>query len=76
LLHYRRSTLRVVEGDAQGKERYVLLGTPESYTQLTAAKTKAGVNIYRAIAESTGCKQFVFDSEVNFTIGYLLSLAQ
>jgi hypothetical protein len=60
----------------KGEERYVVLGTPDSYNQLSGAKSKAGVNIYRAVAEATGCKQFVFDSSVNFTIGYLLGLPQ
>ncbi|MCC3158144.1 hypothetical protein LJ737_12920 [Hymenobacter sp. 15J16-1T3B] len=60
----------------QGSERYVVLGKPASYAQLPGAKTQAGLNIYRAITDGTGCPQFVFDSSVNFTIGYLLALPQ
>ena len=60
----------------QGTERYVVLGKPDTYTQLPGAKNQAGLNIYRAITDGTGCPQFVFDSNVNFTIGYLLALPQ
>ncbi|MBC3786965.1 hypothetical protein [Spirosoma utsteinense] len=55
------------------KERYTVLDAPSGYT-LSEAKSKAGLNIYRAIAESTGTNQFVFDWDANFTIGYLLTL--
>ncbi|QRR00343.1 Ppx/GppA phosphatase family protein [Dyadobacter sandarakinus] len=58
----------------KGKERYTILGTPESYAKLTNAKSKAGVNIYKSVAEETGCQQFVFDWDANFTIGFLLGL--
>lgn len=57
----------------QGKERYTVLDVPTAY-QLDNAKSKAGLNIYKSIASSTGCKQFVFDWEANFTIGFLLDL--
>jgi hypothetical protein len=57
----------------QGKERYTVLNAPAAY-QLDNAKSKAGLNIYRAVAEATGCQQFVFDWDANFTIGYLLTL--
>lgn len=56
-----------------GKERYTVLSAPSAYKS-TEAKTKAGVNIYRAIADGTNCDQFVFDWDANFTIGYLLTL--
>ncbi len=56
-----------------GKERYTVLDAPSAY-QLDNAKSKAGLNIYKAIADATGCKQFVFDWDANFTIGYLLTL--
>jgi hypothetical protein len=59
----------------QGKERYTVLKAPGEY-QLENAKSKAGLTIYKAVAEATGCKQFVFDWDANFTIGYLLSLPQ
>lgn len=57
----------------QGKERYTVLDAPTAYN-LDNAKSKAGLNIYKSIAESTGCKQFVFDWDANFTIGFLLDL--
>ncbi|MCB2409577.1 hypothetical protein [Hymenobacter lucidus] len=58
-----------------GKERYTVLQAADTY-QLDNAKSKAGLNIYKSIAEATGCKQFVFDWDANFTIGYLLTLPQ
>lgn len=57
----------------KGKERYTVLDAPSAY-KLENAKSKAGLNIYRSIAEATGCNQFVFDWDANFTIGYLLTL--
>ncbi|WP_428666674.1 hypothetical protein [Runella sp.] len=56
-----------------GKERYTVLKAPDAY-KLDKAKAKAGGNIYKAIADATGCKQFVFDWDANFTIGFLLGL--
>jgi len=55
------------------KERYTLLKAPGDY-KAEGAKQQAGLNIYTAIAESTGCKQFVFDWDANFAIGFLLNL--
>jgi hypothetical protein len=57
----------------KGKERYTVLDVPSAY-KLDNAKSKAGLNIYKAIADATGCNQFVFDWDANFTIGYLLTL--
>ncbi|MCU0391099.1 MAG: hypothetical protein MUE81_08275 [Thermoflexibacter sp.] len=57
----------------KGEERYTVLGTPDSY-KAEDAKDKAGLNIYKAIAETTSCKTFVFDWDANFTIGFLLGL--
>ncbi|UFH52801.1 hypothetical protein [Spirosoma sp. KNUC1025] len=57
----------------KGKERYTVLDAPSAY-KLENAKSKAGLNIYKAIADATGCDQFVFDWDANFTIGYLLTL--
>ncbi len=57
----------------QGKERYTVLDAASAY-QLDNAKGKAGLNIYRAVADATGCQRFVFDWDANFTIGYLLTL--
>ena len=58
----------------RGKEPYTLLKSPTDYPQLSGAKIKSGLNIYQALAEATGCQQFVFGYDTNFTIGYLLSL--
>jgi hypothetical protein len=55
------------------QERYTVLKAPGDY-KADGAKQKAGLNIYQAIADATGCKQFVFDWDANFTIGFLLSL--
>lgn len=57
----------------KGKERYTVLDAPSAY-KLENAKSKAGLNIYKSIADATGCNQFVFDFDANFTIGYLLTL--
>jgi len=57
----------------KGKERYTVLSGPAAY-KLENAKSKAGINIYKAIADATGTDQFVFDWDANFTIGFLLGL--
>lgn len=56
-----------------GKERYTVLNAPSAY-KLENAKSKAGLNIYKAVADGTGCEKFVFDWDANFTIGFLLDL--
>ncbi len=56
-----------------GKERYTVLKAPADY-KAEGAKQKAGLNIYQAIVDATGCQQFVFDWDANFTIGFLLNL--
>lgn len=56
-----------------GKERYTVLKAPADY-KADGAKQEAGLNIYAAIADATGCRQFVFDWDANFTIGFLLNL--
>ena len=58
----------------QGEEPYTTLLGPDAYPQLSGAKIKSGLNIYQAVASATGCTQFVFGYDTNFTIGYLLSL--
>lgn len=57
-----------------GKERYTVLNAPEKYKDGGDAKTKAGLNIYKAVSDGTDCLQFVFDWDANFTIGFLLGL--
>lgn len=56
-----------------GMERYTVLKAPGDYTGKDV-KEKSGLNIYKAIADATGCQQFVFDWDANFTIGFLLGL--
>ncbi len=56
-----------------GKERYTVLKSPSAYTP-EGDKQAGGLNIYKAIADATGCRQFVFDWDANFTIGFLLEL--
>lgn len=56
-----------------GEERYTVLKAPGEYAG-DKPKTKSGLNIYKAIADATGCDTFVFDWDANFTIGFLLSL--
>lgn len=58
----------------QGKEPFTVLRASETYSQLPGAKTQAGLNIYQSVAGATGCQQFVFGYDANFTIGYLLTL--
>ena len=57
----------------QGQEQFTVLKAPADYAQVEGAKLKAGVTIYHALAEATGCQQFVFGWDTNFTIGYLLA---
>ncbi|WP_201978476.1 DUF6799 domain-containing protein [Hymenobacter rubidus] len=64
----------LAKADRKGQEPFTVLRPANSYSELNGAKTKAGLNIYQAVAEATGCKQFVFGYDANFTIGYLLSL--
>jgi hypothetical protein len=54
-----------------GKERYTVLKAPGDY-KIDGDKQRCGVNIYNAVVKATGCKQFVFDWDANFTIGFLL----
>lgn len=57
----------------EGEERYTVLNAPNAYKS-DKEKTKAGLNIYKALVDATGCDTFVFDWDANFTIGFLLSL--
>ncbi len=59
---------------ASETERYTVLKKPTDY-QPDGAKEKAGLNIYKAMADGTKCDNFVFDWNGNFTIGFLLDLA-
>jgi len=57
----------------KGDERYTVLKNPGDYAG-DKPKTKSGLNIYKAIADATGCDTFVFDWDANFSIGFLLQL--
>jgi hypothetical protein len=59
--------------DRNGKERFTTLRQPKQY-EAKGDKVKAGLNIYQAIADKTGCQTYVFDWDANFTIGFLLLL--
>ena len=56
-----------------GDERYTVLKAPGAYTA-DGAKQKSGLNIYKAVADATGCQYFVFDWDANFAIGFLLNM--
>jgi hypothetical protein len=56
-----------------GKERFTVLNAPDKYAPKDA-KDKAGLNIYKAVADATNTQQFVFDWDANFTIGFLLDM--
>ncbi len=57
----------------KNKERYTVLRRPSDY-YFGDERKDSGVNIYKAIRETTGCERFVFDWSGNFAIGFLLSL--
>ena len=57
----------------QGEERFTVLKSPSDYSA-DKPKVKAGLNIYQALADGTGCDTFVFDWDANFSIGFLLTL--
>lgn len=57
----------------KNQSRYTVLQLPSNY-QANGDTQKAGLNIYKAVADATGCKKFVFDWDANFAIGFLLNL--
>lgn len=57
-----------------GNERFTLLKEPDFYSGGDDVKLKSGINIYRALTESSKCNTFVFDWDANFTVGFLLTL--
>lgn len=60
------------------KGRFTMLNTDiKAYDEVVKKKGKkveSGLNIFKAIADETGCKRFVFDWDANFTIGFLLDV--
>ena len=67
---------QMAKNDRVEKERYTVLRSEKVYISddFKDDKSQAGLNIYKAIRESTGCKTFVFDWNANFTIGFLLTI--
>lgn len=66
-------------GHDKEKNLFTRLKMPSEYKEAEAdkkdaAKAKAGLNIYRSIAENTTCKEFVFVDGTFFSIGFLLNL--
>lgn len=57
-----------------GDERFTQLSSPDEYSAGDDIKVKSGLNIYRAIAETTKTDSFIFDWDANFTIGFLMTL--
>jgi hypothetical protein len=62
---------QLAEQNRGEEERYTLLRPYASY-KADNQRLASGLNLYKSISEHTGCKQFVFDWDANFTIGYLL----
>jgi len=60
--------------NSKGTNRYTLLAAPDSYSAGTDVKLKSGINLYRAIYDKAQSKQYIFDWDANFTIGFLMSL--
>lgn len=60
------------------KSRFTMLSSNiKIYDELAkkkGKKVKSGLTIFKAIAEVTNCKRFVFDWDANFSIGFLLDV--
>lgn len=54
--------------------RYVVLKTPDTYQIGEDQKFNGGLNIYRTIYNDIDTEIAVFDTEANFSIGFLLSV--
>lgn len=57
-----------------GNERFTTLKNPDSYSAGDDVKLKSGLNIYRAVVETSKANNYIFDWDCNFTVGYLLTL--
>lgn len=57
-----------------GEERYTALKGPDYYSAGKDVKLHSGLNIYRAIQETSKTNTFIFDWDANFTVGFLLTL--
>ncbi|RYY19809.1 MAG: hypothetical protein EOO04_21245 [Chitinophagaceae bacterium] len=57
----------------KGEERYTVLKAASDY-KAADKRMGSGLNIYKAVVETTKTDTFVFDWDANFTIGFLLSL--
>ena len=58
----------------EGNERFTALKDADFYSAGADVKLLSGLNIYRAIAETSKTDTFVFDWDANFTVGFLLTL--
>lgn len=65
---------KLAKESRSGDERFTNLKNPDEYSAGDDVKYKSGLNIYRAIYETSGTKHFIFDWDANFTIGFLLTL--
>lgn len=54
--------------------RFCTLKAPDEFSAGDDVKKKSGINIYRAIYETTKSQSYIFDADANFTIGFLLSM--
>ena len=59
-------------GALNNNERFMAMKSPESYE--SSGSAKGGLNIYKAVYEKTGCRQFIYDGQSNAAVGYLLRL--
>ena len=57
-----------------GEERFTNLKNSDEYSSGDDVKLKSGLNIYRALEDSSKSDKFIFDWDANFTIGFLLTL--
>lgn len=65
---------KLAKESRNGEERFTLLKNPDEYSSGDDVKLKSGLNIYRSLYDNTGCQNFIFDWDANFTIGFLLTL--
>ena len=65
---------KMAKESRNGEERFTLLKAPSDYNASGNDKMIAGINIYKAIFDSSKTDKFIFDWDSNFTIGFLLTL--
>jgi len=57
----------------RGTERYTVLTGAAWQLPAADGPPPAGLLLLRALAEATGCQQFIFDWDASFAVGYLLA---